>query len=556
MTTTDRPPEVGAGDELAAAEPARAPAYNLAERIYARSNGGPPEGNGELPAALESLPAEERYNLAERVYTQGQNGAAAITTLEPPPELTAETAPAGMPPPGGGGAAGGRGSGGRFSLRIFSTLVEVPSFRWYMLAAFGSFMVMNMQMLVRGYLVYDMTGSFALLGGVALANAIPGLALTMVGGVVADRAPKKYVVQIGQSLSALLALGIGVLLFFDMLRIEHLFISSAFQGAIFAIMMPARQAWLPEVVGIQRLMQAIPLNTAVMTGTRLIGPTIGGLMLAVTGPEYIYFAMTGLYIWSVVMLARVPLRSPQAMTMPAGTSAMGLARGAMGNGAGGAAVATGRGAVGPTAPGMRGGRASGGLSDILAGIRYIATHRVLRMLLVVNLVTVMLAMPYMMMLPGWVLDVLDGNPEQIGYLQSIGAIGALAGALFVATLPNHGRGKYYLAGSLFMGLVLLGYSQTTMFWVAAGLMVLVNFGSTLRQSISQVLIQSYVEDEYRGRVMSIYMMQMSVMQFGSFGVGILAEIAGAQSALLYISAALVIFATSMLLFVPSLRHLD
>lgn len=545
MTTTDQPRRAGAGDEVASPASSRPPPYNLAERVY--GNGAIADGDHLL--AINAAAEGERYNLAERVYTNGTHGAAIITSLEAPAELAPEAAVAAPTDGGRGAGAAAPPAGGRFSFRIFSTLVEVPAFRWYMLAAFGSFMVMNMQMLVRGYLVYDMTGSFALLGGVALANAIPGLALTMIGGVVADRARKKYVVQIGQLLSALLALSIGALLLLDMLRIEHLFISSALQGAIFAIMMPARQAWLPEVVGIQRLMQAIPLNTAVMTGTRLIGPTIGGLMLAVTGPEYIYFAMTGLYLWSVAMLAKVPMRNPDAVTLPSGTTAMGVSRGAFGRPP--AAAANGRGGAAPP----RGGR-GGGLSDVTAGVTYIVRHPVLRMLLVVNLVTVMLAMPYMMMLPGWVLDVLKEGPEQIGYLQSIGAIGALTGALFVATLPNHGRGKYYLIGSLFMGLVLLGYSQTTTFWFAAGLMVLVNFGSTLRQSISQVLIQSYVEDEYRGRVMSVYMMQMSVMQFGSFGVGILAEITGAQSALLYISAALVAFSVSIFLFVPSLRRLD
>ena len=504
--------------------------YNLVARVYGDGQAnGRPESDGAGGAEAE------RFNLAARVYGNGSgsangrangNGAAAAVGLldrEDAPRGAAAPAEAGSPPR----------KRGRFTLSTFDSVRQVPAFRWYMLASAGSFGSMNMQQLVRGFLAFQLTGSFAALGTVLLASAIPGLTLTVFGGVVADRYVKKYVVQVGQTLSALLALAVGLLLLFDMLRFEHLVATAFVNGTIFAFMMPSRQSWIPDIVGMRRLMNAVALNSVMMTSTRMVGPLIGALMLAEMGAEYVYFTMMGLYAFSVTMLSRVPSRPiPERDSAAAGAPMSGAGRG--------------RGW-------QRGG---GGLGDLMLGFRYIAAHPVIRVLLVVNLVTMMLAMPYMMILPGWVLDVLRGDARQLGALQSIGAIGALGGALVVASLPNRRRGRYYLLSASLMGVMLLGFSQSTTFWPAAGFMVLLNIGSTMRQSLSSVLVQTYVADEYRGRVMSVYMMERSAMSLGAFGVGIAAELLGAQTAVMSLALGLAGFSVLVFAFVPRLRNLD
>lgn len=510
--------------------------YNLASAIYGPSSPDAQRANG---GGRNGGATERRYNLAERIYgetapltgnalTERAPGESEITIEHRPASLDAQPrtqpAPIGEPPK----------RGGSFALRTFDSVREVPAFRWYMLASIGSFGAMNMQMIVRGFLAFQLTGSFAVLGTVMLANAIPGLFLTMFGGVVADRYPKRLVVQVGQTLSAVLALAVGLLLLFGMLRMEHLIISAFVNGTIFALMMPARQSWLPEVVGIPRLMNAVALNSAMMTSTRLVGPLLGSLIFAVFGGEWVYFLMVGLYAFSVIMLTRV-------RSLPVEERGMGMGAGArpgMGRGPGG---------------GRRGG---GGWRELTVGFVYIWHNPVIRMLLFVNLATVLLSMPYMTLLPGWVVEVLDGDIKDIGLLQSIGAIGALGGAFLVASLPSRNRGLIYLLGSLLMGVMLIGYSLSSVFWITAGVMIVLNIGSTIRQSLSQILVQSYVEDEYRGRVMAVYMMQMSVMSFGGFAVSIAAEFFGPQIAMFGIAIGLVVLSVSLLLFSPGMRRLQ
>ena len=454
-----------------------------------------------------------------------------MTAAEPSGSREHEPDPAGATTGTAGAVAAVEPRGALFSARMFQSVREVPAYRWYILASLGSSLVMNAQIVVRGYLVFSLTGSYAVLGASALMFGISGVVFMLFGGVVADRLPKKYVMQAGQTFSMLTALAIGLLLLFDMLRVEHLLVTSFLNGAAFSLMMPARQAWLPELVGMDRLMNAVALNSAVQNSTRLIGPMGAGFLIAAVGPDVVYFAMAGLYLFSIVTLARVTTfggAGRAAVRLPARGGESGRGRG------------IGRGA----------------LADIRDAFVYLVANRLLLMLLLVNLATVLLSMPYMMLLPGWVLDVLGGGPETVGLLLSIGAIGSLGGALFVASLPNRNRGRYYLLGSLLVGVMLVAFSQSTAVWLTALVMIVMNVGSALRNAISNVLVQSHVDDEYRGRVMSIYMMQMNFMAFGAAGLGLLATAVGPQTAFLAMALALVALSASLLAFAPALRNLD
>jgi MFS family permease len=161
----------------------------------------------------------------------------------------------------------------------------------------------------------------------------------------------------------------------------------------------------------------------------------------------------------------------------------------------------------------------------------------------------------MMLMAGWVLDVLHGGPGGLGLLISIGGIGSLAGSLVIASLPSRNRGKLFLGGALLLGGTLILFSLSTMFWVSAAIMVFVGVGQSFRMSLSNVLIQSYVADEFRGRVMSIYMMEFSLTSFGTFLIGVLAEVIGPQIAVGGTAVGLV--ALTLILYVssPRLRNL-
>jgi MFS family permease len=405
-------------------------------------------------------------------------------------------------------------------------------FRWFFAAMMGQMASLNMQMLVRGYLVYLLTGSYADLGVVSFASAAPMIVFSLHGGALADRVPKKkYVVMAGQFLSAVNALWIAVLIVMGLLSYPALLVAAVIQGVIMALMMPARQAMIPEIVGMKRLMNAVALSSAGMNSMRMLAPAIGGYLLALFSPSLVYFLMTAAYLWATVALIKVPGDPDPAFYEDREDD-------------------TGPG-VHPV-PGSEEKSASG----IFDGIRYIMHEPTVRLLLGVNVLLILMSMPYLFLLPGFVASVLHGGPAQLGLLLSVTGGGSLLGALVIAGLPPRRRGMLYLLTSLFQGVMLIVFAWSTWFWVTAGVMALMGIGQAGRQSYSNVLVQSYTDDEHRGRVMSVYMLQFGLTSLGTFIVGVLSSMFGAQLALGGTAVLMVLIAGGVLLFSPRMRALQ
>ncbi len=206
------------------------------------------------------------------------------------------------------------------------------------------------------------------------------------------------------------------------------------------------------------------------------------------------------------------------------------------------------------APTHRGAGAAG-LADLVDGLRYVVRDRVMFALVGVSFVTAILAMPYMLMLPGFVADVLDGGASELGLLMAVSGAGSLLGSLVIASLPERRRGLLYLLSAIFLGASLLAFSASSTFAISAVLMVLVGIGTAGRQTLGSVLLQSYVEDRYRGRVMSIWMTQWGMMSGGTLLVGLVAEAVGIQVALGGLAAGLIVFTLAVLVLVPRMRRI-
>ena len=413
------------------------------------------------------------------------------------------------------------------TLRTFDSLIEVRAFRWFVISMTGNWAALQMQQVVRGFLVYHLTGSYTALGSMALANSAPRLVLALYGGVIADRMPKRYIIQVGQLFNAALVLAVGLLLAFDLLRFEHLIVSAILQGISNSFTQPARQAMIPEIVGLERLTNAVALNASGMNTMRLLAPAIGGVLLAFVGFEWVYFLMAGMYLFAVVTMLRVPAEPIAGMELR---------------------------------PSRRAQRSRGGLTDIAEAFRYLRLQPTLSMLLVVHLFIVVFSMPYQRLLPGFVADVLASTEEEtalrLGLLLTLTGIGALFGSLVVASIPSRRRGQLLLLGTVVMGASLLAFSVSTVFWASAAIAVALGVGQASRQALSTVLIQSHVSNEYRGRISSVMMMEMGLTSFGTFGFGILASVVGIQVALGAAAVALLIVAAAVFLFVPRYRDLD
>ena len=345
-------------------------------------------------------------------------------------------------------------------------------FLWLgMMAMMGG---MQMQMLARGYLVYDITGSASLLGFVSAGMAIPMLFLAPFGGVIADRVERKRLIQGGQFIVAIFALIIGAAIFTDRIEWYHLLIVSILQGTVWTFMMPARQAIIPQIVGPERIGNAMALNAAGMSAMTLIAPAVAGGLYAWAGPANVYFIISGLSILSVAVTTLVP--KPEGSAAPSQKRNM--------------------------------------FADIGAGLVYIKGNSMVLVLLVMGLATTLLASPFRMLLPVFVVDIYHRGPDSMGLLVAIMGGGSLVGSLAIAALGDWRRGMLLIVGSFISGAALLLIAAFPLYYAGAIIMVLVGLGDAGRRTINMGLIMEVVEDQYRGRVMSVFMMNFGLMPLG------------------------------------------
>ena len=401
---------------------------------------------------------------------------------------------------------------------------ELTNFRWFFGSLFGNFASMNIQMFIRGWLIFEITGSYEKLGWVTAMGGLVGLLAAPLGGVVADRVrQKKHVIQIAGIANMLITAWVAWLIHNQGLAFTHLLIAAVLQGFVMNSMMPARQALTKDVVGLDLLTNAIALNTSGMNVARLMLPGFaGGIVAALGGGDghidpvkWVYLAMTGLYLFNVLLMFKVEVADNLLSNIDQKPF----------------------------------------LTEMKLGFRYVLTTPVMIMLLGFNFLMVFFSLTYFTLLPGFVKEVLNQGPDGLGLLISISGIGSLMGSLIVASLPNKRRARALLYGAFITGIALLAFAISTHYWLSVLLLTFVGLGQAARMSLSNVLIQSYVNDEYRGRVMSIYMLEMSFLAIAIYPISLFADFFGPQRAI-GLSAICLIILVLLIASIPSYRKLD
>ncbi len=210
----------------------------------------------------------------------------------------------------------------------------------------------------------------------------------------------------------------------------------------------------------------------------------------------------------------------------------------------------------PHAASMRTANPGGNLGDLREGFIYTISDPTIRTLIAVNFLVILASMPYMAMLPGFVHDVLHRGAAEQGVLMSVTGIGAVVGSLFVASLPNRNRGQMLMLAATVLSASLIAFAVSEDYYITLPIMLVVGVSSSVRRSLGQVLIQTYPDPEYRGRVMAIWMMQFSLMSLGTFGAGILSDWIGPQLAIGGMAAGLMVVVVLVTLFVPRMRRLQ
>ncbi len=419
-----------------------------------------------------------------------------------------------MPGPevGGGGIAG-------YGRRVFSSFKN-PVYRLYYYSLIGHWAPMQMQMVTRTLLIYRITGSGAILGVMALAGSIPMLLLSLYGGALADRMDKRKILIYSQALSAIITIGVGFALSINYLSSDVpgsywiLMVSSVLQGIIMGIMMPSRASMVPEIVSPQDLMNAISLNNMGMNVFRILAPAATGFIIDAWDFDAVYYIMTGLYLFSVIFLLRMP----------------------------------------STRTGVR--EESGTIAEVMEGFRYMRGDMTIMLILIFTLACTILGMPFNMLLPMFTEDILKVGASGMGMLMAVSGIGSIVVSFFLASAKNKKRGLVMLLSGLILSLALIAFSFTANWNLALLLSVFIGLGQTGQTAIGFTLIQYYVDPGYRGRVMSFMMLGFGLSSLGTVFGGILAETMGIEWAIGGLAIVLGIVTMGMIAFSKHLRDLD
>ena len=339
----------------------------------------------------------------------------------------------------------------------------------------------------QGWLVYQMTGSKVLLGTVAAVGSLPMLLLSVWGGSVADRHPKRTVVFFTQTAMMLNAFMFAALVWSGRIQPWHILVLAAMGGVAMAFDMPARQAFMVEMTSREDLMNAVSLNSSIVNGSRVIGPAVAGFLMAKVGMTWC-FLLNGLSFIAVIaglLMMRLPKFVP-----PAEPASMGR--------------------------------------HVLEGFAYVAGHRRLRTLLVLFGVVGIFGWSYSVLLPAYATDILQVGEGGYGALLSANGFGALLGALTVATYGNRVRPRVMILGGLWVFSAMLA-SLAVVRWypLVLACMVVGGWGMLLYFATTNTLIQTSVSDAMRGRVMGIWALVFGgMMPVGGIESGFLSHAAG------------------------------
>ena len=249
-----------------------------------------------------------------------------------------------------------------------------------------------MQNVAQAWLVYRMTGSSVLLGLVSFSSQIPVFLMAPVGGIVADRFPRRRVLIGTQTAAMLLALVLAALTLTGAVRIWHIFVLSALLGVVNAFDIPARQAFFVEMVGREDLINAIALNSSMFNASRVIGPAVAGILVAGIGEGWCFFANGVSYIAVIAGLLLMAVEPHRPVKQPKSP-----------------------------------------LADVIEGFRFVIGSAPIHHLMIMLGVLSVTGMPFAVLMPIFAGQILHGGAKELGILMGASGVGALAGALLLAT---------------------------------------------------------------------------------------------------------------------------
>ena len=385
---------------------------------------------------------------------------------------------------------------------------------------FGGQLISNIgtwtQIIAQGWVVYQLGHSEVTLGLVAFASAIPTLAISPWGGVVVDRVSRRNLLILTQAGSMLLAFVLAALTFTGLIREWHVIALAALLGVVNAFDAPARQAFVPEMVGKEDLPNAIALNSMMFNSARVIGPALAGLLLALIGAGWC-FTINGISFLAVLI-------GLWMMKLPSHQTAHNTAT---------------------------------PWQQLISGVQYTARNRELSALILLSLVFSIFGISYSTVLPAFVEKVLHQGALVYGWVNAATGLGAVSGAFILAHGASNGRrGQLLVLTNIAFPLILIAFSFTSMFPLALVLAYGLGLGFMVQFTTINTLLQTRVEDSFRGRVMGLYTLTFfGFAPFGNLLIGFLGEKLGLGIAMTLFAICSLILSRLVLMKTPEIQKL-
>ena len=382
-----------------------------------------------------------------------------------------------------------QGSTTRVLTRLLGPAMAFPSYRVFWFATLASvcgFQVLNF---AQFWVVHRLTGDPLFLGWVGLANAVPAIVLNLFGGVLADRVERRKLIAVTQTVNGFIILVLAAVTFTGIVQAWHVILLAFFAGAVNAFDQPARMALYPILIDRSVMMNAVSLNSAIWTGTRIIAPALAGLIITVVG-EGFSFLLSGIGFF---ILAMVVVR----LKVPDGVKPERLQRKSR--------------------------------SDLLEGIKFILGNSIFTFLIAITFFNSFFGMSVIPMMPVFAVDILKVGADGQGVMMGVGGVGAFAMTLVLGRMGNlRYRGMMIVVGSAVFGLALallaISSKQLGNYPLAVFFMFVMGAFSSVYMISIMSSLQLMVPDHMRGRVMGFYGMTWSIMPLGAMYTGALAKV--------------------------------
>ena len=375
----------------------------------------------------------------------------------------------------------------------------------------------NMLMLVRGILVYEITGDAQRTALVSIGWAPGILIMSLWGGVLGDRVERRMLIQLAQFANAVLAVSVGVLIMTGLIEWWHLLVVSSLQGCTFALQIPARTAAMSQLVPKNLIGNALALNSVAMTLMSIAAPAVGGLLYQLIEPHGVYFVVTVMMVLAMVFTTFLPKMYPDQ---------------------------------------NQSGSKESPIVNIKRGIRYAARNRLVRALLIQSVVIAMLSMPFRMLLPVFAKELYGSVPSEVGWLATMAGIGGIAASIGVASLRSgQRRGLVILASPIISAISIFLIGMLPWYWVGMIVFVGVGFGESIRFALGQALVVEHANPRYRARMTSLSMMTYGLIPVAAFPIGWFVDNVGVIETIIGMSVALFTAGVAFIIVSSSVRNL-